>query len=122
MSILIKGMEMPKSCDDCCVNVDCWCMATIKPNDYSNDVYDYMNNGTKPDWCPLIEIPPHGRLIDASEISEHKYATIPQYRKEIAEGKTKSDDEAIAFKHGWNYAIDSIIENAPTIIEAEDGE
>lgn len=70
----------------------------------------------------LVHVPSHGRLIDADEISEHKYATIPSYRKEYCDGKPKSEDEIIAFKFGWNNAIDAITENAPTIIEAAEGE
>ena len=120
MSILIKGMEMPTSCGDCKAFVcykqwagdmgDCFCGIT------KNDAKAKEKNAD----CPLIELPPHGRLIDADEISEHKYTTIPPYRKKYADGKPKSDEEIIAFKFGWNYAIDAIVENAPTIIPASD--
>lgn len=104
--ILIRRMEMPKNCKQC------FYMASgCKANKH--------NNG-RPQDCPLVPIPPHGRLIDADEISEHKYTTIPSHRKEYADGKPKSDEEIIAFKFGWNYAIDAIVENAPTIIPASD--
>jgi hypothetical protein len=26
--------------------------------------------GYRPDWCPLIELPPHGRMIDADKLKE----------------------------------------------------
>ena len=30
---------------------------------------DYAESSTRPDWCPLIEVPePHGRLIDADAL------------------------------------------------------
>lgn len=121
MGVYIKGMKMPKNCCECWFmeGADEWCCAHrgryLEP-DYRYGIKD------KPDWCPLVEVPPHGRLIDADEISEHKYATIPPHRKEYCDGKPKSEEEVIAFKFGWNDAIDAITENAPTIIEAEEDE
>ena len=70
MSVLIKGMEMPKSCGDCnfyyvdyeegtanCLATSCY----VQPHHYHKDNRD-------PD-CPLVEIPtPHGRLIDADRL------------------------------------------------------
>ena len=63
MSVLIRGMEMPTTCSQCPL--------------YKDDQYEYCSFGVRkipksigfkpirPDWCPLVEIPPHGRLIDA---------------------------------------------------------
>ena len=64
MSILIKGMKMPENCTICrfCVpeadpeNGE-MCMATGKYVPPCNT--DCLEN------CPLVEVPPHGRLIDA---------------------------------------------------------
>lgn len=62
MSILIKGMEMPTSCRVCMFsrtdirNVD-WCVLTEKD---------------LPCDCPLVPIPPHGRLIDADALMMQK--------------------------------------------------
>lgn len=125
MSILIKDMDMPKECRSCpfemyyfaCGETRCRATNKILANNYNVISFD-----GRADWCPLIELPPYGRLIDGDKISEHKYATIPQYRKEYSDGKPKSDKEVIAFKFGWNYAIDAIISNAPTVIEAEEDE
>ena len=116
MSVLIKGMEMPNSCYLCCFYNGLGCKATGKMFPM------FSNVAIRREDCPIVEIHPHGRLIDADEISEHKYATLPPYRKEYADGKPKSEEEVIAFKFGWNNAIDAITENAPTIIEAEEGE
>lgn len=52
MSILIKGMKMPKCCDDCDFiqhGVGDWC---------------YITEKNLPCDCPLIELPDHGDLID----------------------------------------------------------
>lgn len=117
MSILIKGMKMPPSCFLCKLSFmsgeRLFCSA-MKNEEVLRSKIDSN--------CPLVELPPHGRLVDADEISKHKYATIPPYRKEYSDGKPKSEDEVIAFKFGWNDAIDAIVANAPTIIEAEEGE
>ena len=50
----------------------------------------------RPDWCPIKELPPHGRLIDADKL----FARVTDY-------------------YGTSYTIDMICE-APTIIPAEE--
>ena len=60
MSILIKGMDMPKRCWECpCYNQEFFmCQVT--------EIEDYDDDGTqRREDCPLIEIPtPHGRIVD----------------------------------------------------------
>ena len=58
MSILIKGMEMPKNCFDCpcCNNENGYCKIR---NEY---VY-----GEVPRSCPLVPVAPHGDLIDRDD-------------------------------------------------------
>ena len=65
MSVLIKGMEMPKSCEECkfhCYhsNGEYVCVATplLYPFNLAN------SKGIRKNWCPLVEVPPHGDLID----------------------------------------------------------
>lgn len=62
MSVLIKGMEMPRSCEEC--ELADW---------YNGDIYCYALRYTVVvsefeqlyAMCPLAEVPtPHGRLID----------------------------------------------------------
>ena len=84
MSVLIKGMKMPKNCCECPIKV--W--------GYEGYICPFsgieaLNIGIQRD-CPLIELPPHGRLIDAD--------ALPQIR-----GKVHIVDIAIA----------------PTILEAD---
>ena len=74
MSVIIKGMKMPKSCDSCDL---------IQFDDEGLEAHCplspyYRWCGTPPDYrpegCPLVEIPtPHGRLIDENELLRHKY-------------------------------------------------
>jgi len=60
MSILIKGMEMPKNCGGCFLRFG-QCSRRI-----------YMEN--RPSDCPLNEVPePHGRLIDADKLMKRMW-------------------------------------------------
>ena len=72
MSILIKGMEMPTRCEKC---------RCCKP--YENGIYCTLtvtpilgNGNARLDNCPLIELQPHGRLIDADALCEYCYNQI----------------------------------------------
>ena len=98
MSIIIKGMEMPKSCRACMFsrtdirNID-WCALT------GEDL---------PCDCPIIEVPPHGRLIDADALYE--MCALDTSTDVMA--STKRINEYMQLK----------IDDAPTIIEAEEDE
>ena len=107
MSILIRGMKMPKSCESCSFsgygglqNERVVCMFT--------GTNDYRNQQERFDDCPLVELPPHGRLIDADAFCDC-VRNLP---------KTKN-----GFSSTWDEeSILGFIEDTPTIIEAEDGE
>lgn len=64
MGIYIKGMEIPKSCYVCpfCDYVSARCDA-VKGNPYTQE----SRYEKRDDFCPLVRVPPHGDLIDASE-------------------------------------------------------
>lgn len=96
MSILIKGMEMPKHCWQCGLkDSDDECMAMYAIDRQIKSVDEVWGEQRVPDWCPLIEIPPHGRLIDAD--------ALPHYT-----GYALSAGE-----------VAKAVASAPTIIEAE---
>ena len=103
MSVLIKGMEMPKSCYDCDL--------AFQDQDSEHNVYWLcgVNHQNASMWerlpnCPLIELPPHGRLIDADNLLTDKSINI------IGKGMI----------FGGQYVFsESEIVNAPTIIPAE---
>lgn len=48
------------------------------------------------------------RLIDADTLKEHKFVSIDCYLK------SNCDNGFPQYKQGWNDAIDTIIDNAPT--------
>ena len=76
MSILIRGMEMPKSCRECrfCngqadtdYGVCAWCSVDGK----ARDAY------TRQD-CPLVPVPEHGDLIDRDALAEDGWVLTKQ--------------------------------------------
>ena len=100
-SILIKGMEMPKNCAECKMWSICDCLKEF--DDYESLLYA-VDDG---DWvmaddCPLVELPPHGRLIDIKSVKNGKFTIVED-----------------AYQAWWNGALEAVIENAPTVIEAE---
>ena len=113
MSILIKGMEMPTSCDSCrimefedtnCVEeFYCGCPIVFKAHPQGVD--------HRPDYCPLIEVPePHGRLIDENEM----------FGEFVIEGQ-RSKRYKLGEKWELNgEEIRSVISRLPTIIPASD--
>ena len=54
MNVIVKGMQMPTNCGTCPFSLAC------------RRERIYMV--TRPQRCPLIELPDHGRLVDADEM------------------------------------------------------
>ena len=67
MSILIQGMEMPKNCGECPFIFSSWDIEYYCHLSGSSTSAEYVER-EKMTNCPLIELPPHGRLIDADEL------------------------------------------------------
>lgn len=111
MSIIVKGMEMPKNCIECRFRQYEYC--DLQRQDlYAVNIMDYALSLERHPSCPLIEIPtPHGRLGDLDELWDRMYNYI--------------DNEGAKMPYGDNDFMihrDSaceLIEDAPTVIEAE---
>ena len=123
MSVLIKGMKMPKM-----------------PKTYSQgEVVPYIDirifaddkavisKGEKPyftEYC-VIEVPPHGRLIDADALYE-KTAEWEAQALHMVE-QTMNDEDKSEW-HRWSAVLTERsafkydVADMPTIIEAEGGE
>lgn len=67
MSILIQGMEMPKNCGECPFIFTSWGIEYYCHLAESSTSAEYVGR-EKMTNCPLIELPPHGRLIDADKL------------------------------------------------------
>lgn len=104
MSILIKGMDVPSNCDLCIFDNGVNCMVYPPSEDMIYDIAD-----GRPDWCPLIELPNHGRLIDADALME---ICILGNKDKLNRNEYTSVSTAYKL-----FAKD--IDDAPTIIEAE---
>ena len=95
--ILIRGMEMPKTCGDCplsALRMDC----KLTGRDISRD---WMKRKI-PDWCPLVPIPEgHGRLGDLDALLEKGMKLSWSVQK-------------------WVQEVDIV--TAPTIVPAEGGD
>lgn len=101
LSVLIKGMKMPRGCLECMFkDIGTYgmtqCLLVAGWIEYAGDGYEI------PEACPLVEIKtPHGRLIDEIKAYDH-----------------------IAEQEGGNYVdmdmVDMGLQETPTVIEAEE--
>jgi len=93
-------MEMPKSCWEC--------KLTDKKQPPKSCIFKSwytLSRDDKPstcNWCPLIYIPPHGRLIDGDALYKESHERCLWWAEDYELGDMLDD-----------------IHNAPTIIESE---
>lgn len=137
--LLIKGMDMPKSCGDCPFLYDHdACYLSGMWNDMRfmllcfNGHTDEYKRGEFPfkekrvDWCPLVEVPTHGRLIDADvlykDTAEWEAQALDLVERHIHDedtGEWRKWSTVLTERSAFKYDI----ADAPTVIEAsEDGE
>lgn len=97
--IYIPGMEMPTNCFDCpCVEAEFMECAAKEHLSLPKDEYGAAL-GEVPNWCPLIPVPEHGRLIDADE-----------FIRQLSDGSVSG-----AIQIGISYRMSKM----PTIIPAD---
>lgn len=70
MSILIKGLKLPKSCCECIF--DAWDACLINLNTEPKNKLTHS--------CPLIELPDHGDLIDRDDLRKQIPSEEPASR------------------------------------------
>lgn len=106
MSVLIKGMDMPRSCANCewsslskmDLGMSMYCKLTKKTENLE------VAKNCRVEFCPLVEVPtPHGRLIDVDEL--------------IVIGLDDPDCNTL-----FEFVPKEFIDNAEVIIEAEEEE
>lgn len=101
MSILIKGAEKPDHCLLCFAFRNGICAVAKKEVVLSKGVQE---------WCPLVEIPPHGRLIDADK-----------FMKPFCDLLEKDEHSLDYYSVGYT-GLDAMISDSPTVIESEEQE
>ena len=100
MSEFLVKMDTPNRCCDCPMCYD-YILCRLAGKEFGEiECVEIVA-----DWCPLIKIPPHGRLIDADAL-EHIIAQF-SLNWEYGQGISDCWDDLLA---------------APTVIEAEEGE
>ena len=126
MSVLIKGMEMPTACAYCEL-IDsleiCPCYNMMHDEFWANKTLQHQRHS----GCPLIEVPPHGRLIDADAVVED----LERQCKEVFRIDAVSpDDYWITRNEAYNEALwktwvesfDNYLKTRSTVIEASEVE
>lgn len=103
MSILIKGVETPKGCAFCRIGKRNGKKMVCPLCDEEWDIRDPMSADHRLDNCPLVHVPPHGRLIDADALLQ-----------------SHSVSDGIYFSDAYIPA--TAIKSAPTVIQAEEAE
>ena len=128
MGVYIKNMEMPTSCDECefCT---CYVREDGTEENYRCVItfYPIHEFDERHEYCPLVEIPPHGRLIDADEFiaeQRHLYCENCERRKGMKNGKVKfvydmGDAPCRSCRYG---DVLEDLDDAPTIIESTIGQ
>ena len=95
MSILIKGMKMPK---------DKPIRIVLNPNGQL-----FIDHGVHFTEYETVELQPHGRLIDAEELSDRLVALADcEWNQTVGTSWSNAYEE-----------VNGFVEDAPTIIEAE---
>ena len=89
MTKLIVEMEMPKSCPcELATEIDgnfyYPCFAYYGAVSRAKEFDDCMENGTRPDWCPIKGMLPkeHGDLVDYDEV-EKEFNRLLTYMEEV---------------------------------------
>lgn len=99
MSVIVKGMKMPERCEKCFM-----CQSDCMGCKVTQNFIILKKGQNKPLWCPLVEVSPHGRLIDADSLDNRIYCELP----------IKEFGNALIMRR-----MRELVDEAPTIIEAE---
>lgn len=96
MSVLIKGMEMPRGCDECYIRERDTCpLLKVNVGEWGRFV-----------GCPLVELPDHGDLIDRDKLKHGFCVECTLY-----------PDNCLGDKCDWGSIYH--IEHEPCVIPAE---
>lgn len=98
MSVLAKGMEIPRNCWECEFN-----KSTLDRMDFCTLTDKQYNWGLseRPSDCPIVEVPPHGGLIDINAL------------------KLEILNVDYVNKHDYLKGVLNAINNAPIVIPAD---
>ena len=113
MSVVIRGMKMPKSCDECPCYYEtegAW------RNECEVLGKEYIADDYRPEWCPLIELPAqHGRLGDLDAMAFDESEAYMSAQAKLGRDVITTGIYSIVHRK-----IQLLIMDTPTIIEAEE--
>ena len=112
MSVLIKGMEMQKSCSVCKLFGEYGCP-------FVGAVGYALTRGERNDDCPLVPVPPHGRLIDADALRQSIKESIDECNKWADEVEGGEMYARVSQSLGTFVECSLRVKAAPTIIPAD---
>ena len=87
--ILIKGMEMPQNCGECPFIFSSWGIEYYCHLARASTSAEYVER-EKMTNCPLVELPPHGRLGDLDKLNIHDISPVDGF---CVMGVTEEDIE-----------------------------
>lgn len=125
MSILIKDMEMPTCCRACWLKMNCddcegWECVCVPLNQQIGYLDDLLADKRRDD-CPLVPVPPHGRLIDADALRQSIKESIDECHKWADEVESGEMYARVSQSLGTFVECSLRVKAAPTIIPAEEG-
>ena len=118
MSVIIKGMEMPNNCFLCPLSVLVGerLVCEVTRDEVLRWKIDFN--------CPLVELPPHGRLIDADELvadikgqAERLWTLDSVSERDYFIERNEKFRQAM-FK-AWCESLFAYLDTRPTVIERE---
>lgn len=105
MSVLIRGAKAPSCCMFCPISNASGCGLTNPP--VIMTTREMLAD--RPDWCPMVDIPAHGRLGDLDKL-----------KKQATKRLDASNHGSLA--EAYFSVIIGLIDDTPTIIPAEEGQ
>ena len=110
MGVYIKDMEMP-------ADHPLWIIVHSDGTVEANEVSPSRPVGWQTLRNAAVPVPSHGRLIDADELAALMYANIALF--DSAKGRMGAEQKLV---RAWLASMVDDINDAPTILEAEEGE
>ena len=89
MSVIVKGMEMPQNCGECPFIFSSWGIEYYCHLARASTSAEYVER-EKMTNCPLVELPPHGRLGDLDKLNIHDISPVDGF---CVMGVTEEDIE-----------------------------
>ena len=123
MSVLIKGMEMPKNCSDCplCYDMMECSVSVIRFFKVKKQAFDFSTE--RHPNCPLVPVPEHGRLKKRVVYRGDVFNALESARIIALDG-ILTDRYKDGFHDGLKRALEILaneVQDVPTIVPAEEG-